>query len=356
MRRRKEDQIGKSCSLQHLRLELTHDCPLNCLHCSSCSDSGSPLQLPEERVIGVIHEFAGMGGKEIAFTGGEPLAYSGLQTVLEYSNSAGFRPVLFTSGVAREGMERRPVSDKELAQLKSLVSRVVFSLYSADEERHDRVTQIKGSFTASLDAIGRCVALGIPTDVHFVPMKINYGDLPGVAQLCHAVGIQSVRILRLVPHGRAKNCVSALLPSVDDYQALSEAVEITRRRYLGLIHVGAAFSSLIPNLSEVCLAATGKVVVTADGSVAPCDGFKNFEPPSPEWSIYHKSLPELHATSPLLCQVRAARNGSIHRDTLSGIPTDRLGCMAQESLAYGFVTCSGLDPSVSQGLQFHAVR
>ena len=342
-----ENQVGKGYNLRHMRVELTHDCPLNCLHCSACSNSGNPLQLPPERVISLINEFIRMGGKEVVITGGEPLVYDGLLAVLESSNSAGLKPILFTSGVTRDGEKYRCINDKELARMKSLLSHVVFSLYSANEEKHNQITQTKGSFTTTLDSIRKSIILGIPTDIHFVPMKVNYADLPRVAELSRALGIQRVRVLRFVPHGRGEKYASDLLPSVNDYRIFSNIVETTRRRYAGLINIGSAFSSLIPNVSNVCLAATGKIVVTADGFVAPCDGFKNFENPSNAWNVYNKSLYEIYADSPFLCQVRAAKKGNTEGKMNNKIPVNRLGCIAQKSRACGSVTSSGPDPCVS---------
>jgi MoaA/NifB/PqqE/SkfB family radical SAM enzyme len=343
----KENQLGQSYNLRHMRVELTHDCPLHCLHCSACSSSGNPLRIPPERVISLINEFIRMGGKEVVITGGEPLIYDGLLEVLKASNSAGIKPILFTSGVIREGKECRCINDEELVRMKSLLSRAVFSLYSADKEKHDHITQTKKSFELTLDSIRKSIILGIPTDIHFVPMRVNYKDLPSLVELSCDLGVQRVRVLRFVPHGRGKNYVSDLLPSVKDYRIFAELVNITRIRYADFINIGAAFSALIPNVSNACSAATSKIVVTADGFVAPCDGFKNFGNSGNTWSIYNKPLYEIYINSPLLCQVRAAGNGNTKEGFTNKIPTKRLGCTAQKSLACGYITNSVIDPCVS---------
>ena len=198
-----------------------------------------------------------------------------------------------------------------------------------------------------MDAIRKSIILGIPTDIHFVPMKVNHEDLPGVVELSHVLGVQNVRVLRFVPHGRGEHYSNYLLPSIKDYRAFAQLVEITRRKYTGFINIGAAFSALIPTVSNACSAATGKIVVTADGLVAPCDGYKNFENPSNAWSVYDKSLHEIYTNSPFLCQVRAARNGNTEGKLNNKVPANRLGCMAQKSRACGSITSSGLDPCVS---------
>jgi len=341
-----EDRIGNGYNLRQIRVELTHDCPLNCLHCSACASNSNPSQLPMERVISVINEFARMGGKEFVITGGEPLVYPGLLKVLESSNTARLKSILYTSGATRERGECVCINDEELVRMKSLLSRIVFSLYSPSEERHNRITQTENSFEITLNAIRKSINLGIPTDIHFVPMKINYGDLPGVAELCYILGVQKIRVLRFVPHGRGKGYANDLLPTVNDYRIFAQLIEMTKRIYPGFLDIGAAFSALISSVSNACSAATGKIVVTADGYIAPCDGFKNFENPSKVWNINKKPLVEIYTYSSLLRLVRMARNGNA-KGELNNILEEKLGCMAQKSLACGSVTCLGLDPCVS---------
>lgn len=226
----------------------------------------------------------------------------------------------------------------------------------ASEEKHNQITQTKNSFAITLDAIGKSIILGIPTDIHFVPTKVNYEDLPDVVELSHVLGIQNIRVLRFVPHGRGGDYASDLLPSVNDYRAFAQLVAITRRKYPGLIHIGAAFSALIPGVSNACSAATGKIVVTADGFVAPCDGFKNFDNPDSAWSVYNRPLHDIYANSPVLCRVRAARNGNTKGRLNNKILATSLGCMAQKSLACGSITSSGLDPCVSIDSRYREAR
>jgi len=338
---------GKGYDLRQIRVELTHDCPLNCLHCSACANGNNPSQLSMECVTRVIRDFARMGGKEVVITGGEPLVYPGLLKVLELSNSVGLKSILYTSGTIRERDERRCICNGELVRIKPLLSRIVFSLYSPNEARHNRITQTRNSFEITINSIKKAINLGILTEVHFVPMKINYEDLPGVAELCNLLGVHKTRVLRFVPHGRGKGYVDDLLPTADDYRIIAQLIEMTNSKYPGLLNIGAAFSALIPDVSNACSAAMGKIVLTADGYIAPCDGFKNFKNPSKVWNVNNKPLPEIYTNSPLLRLVRIAKNGNTNGKLHNVILEEKLGCMAQKSLACGSVTCSGLDPCIS---------
>jgi len=300
-----------------------------------------------ERVISLINEFAEMGGKEVVFTGGEPLVYPGLLRVLESCNTARLESILYTSGTVRGRGECVRINDEELMRMRPLLNRIVFSLYSPSKRRHNQITQHENSFEITLNAARKSIDLGIPTDIHFVPMKINYGDLPNIAELCYALGVQKLRVLRFVPHGRGKGYEDDLLPTVSDYRTFAQLVEMTKRKYPGFLDVGAAFSALISSVSKGCSAAAAKIVVTADGYVAPCDGFKNFENPSKVWNINNKPLAEIYNYSPLLRLVRMVRNGNADGELNNITLEEKLGCMAQKSLACGSVTCLGLDPCVA---------
>lgn len=348
------DKLWNSANLRELRIEVTHDCPLQCLHCSACSSTDNPLQLDSERVIDVIDEFVAMGGKKIVITGGEPLVYADLMKIVAAAKNAGVRPVLFTSGIARDGKERRCISSEEIMQLKPFLSGVVFSMYSTSHEKHEQITQVKNSLTMVFNAVRLAASYEIPTDIHFVPMKINLKDLAGISDFGYKLGVRRVRILRFVPHGRGEEYKGDLLPSVDDYRVFAQTVEIARSRYPHLIDVGAAFNALIPSVSSTCSAATGKIVVTADGFVAPCDGFKNFNNSNSAWSIHTKSLRDIYVNSPFLCQVRVARNGQTRDKSNSQSSFDTSGCMAQKSLASGFITKSGIDPCISDSRRIEA--
>jgi len=295
----------------------------------------------------VINEFVAMGGEKVVITGGEPLVYAGLTGVLRSSKDSGAKPILFTSGITRNGKSCRCISEEEMMRLKPLLSRIVFSVYSASKEKHEQITQVDNSFAMTLDAVRTAVSHGIPTDIHFVPMKINCEDLLGVSDIGYSLGVQIIRVLRFVPHGRAEDYVEDLLPSVEDYRAFAQVVEIARSQYPDFIHVGAAFDGLVPNVSKTCSAAVGKIVVTADGFVAPCDGFKNFDNPGNPWNIKLKSLWDIYANSPLLRRVRAVKNCQGIDKPIVKTSTNWSGCMAQKSLASGYVTKTEPDPCSS---------
>lgn len=316
-----------------LRIEVTRKCPLECLHCSACSNSGNDLQLKTEQIIAAVTDFRSMGGDRVIITGGEPLVHPELMSVLESLNDIGIRPILFTSGITGKSEYCRSLDEVEIKRLRPLLSSIVFSLYGKSASVHEYITQRQYSFAMTLHAIQKAIRLGIPTDIHFVPMKVNYQDLAGIANIARSIGIEKVRVLRFVPHGRAEEYASELLPSEEDYVKFAMITRMARERYPDLLQIGAAFRGIVPDITKTCSAAYDKLVVTADGSVAPCDGFKNLQDSNDNWNINVKSLSEIYASSPLFTSIRAIKTD------LARHGQSCCYCMAQKAVSQASISC-----------------
>jgi MoaA/NifB/PqqE/SkfB family radical SAM enzyme len=341
----RSDSLGASCvstssedfgqspvGPRELRIELTRDCPLRCLHCSVRSEAGNPVHLSAGVAMTVIKDFITMRGEKVILTGGEPLVHPELMRILESASDIGLKPILFSSGITHEAGSYRSASELEILNLKPLISGIVFSLYSGSPPKHEYITQGQYSFSMSLSAIQACVKHDIPTEVHFVPMGINHKDLLDVAHISQILGVKKVHVLRFIPHGRGEEYTDELLPSIEDYAALARVVETAQRLYPGFLDIGAAFRGIVPKVVKTCLAVNEKLVVTADGFVSPCDGFKNLLEDGGNWNIYLKPLREIYEQSPMLKRLRAAKRcGSVNQPTawLSGNCST---CMAQRAM------------------------
>ena len=120
---------------RELRIELTHDCPLRCRHCSACSEAGDSMHLPTEVVITAVKDFLAMGGEKVVLTGGEPLVYPDLMKILDLMNESGVKPIIFTSGITYEIGGYRSAIDLEILRL-SQKNKAFRSGQPLESERH----------------------------------------------------------------------------------------------------------------------------------------------------------------------------------------------------------------------------
>ena len=317
---------------RELRIEITHDCPLRCLHCSTCSEKGDSMHLQPHVILAAVKEFKAMGGEKIILTGGEPVVHPELIKILKLINEIGMRPKLFSSGITHEDGGYRPTSQLEVMRLKPLVSGVVLSLYSDSPVRHERITQTQNSFSMCIDAIRTYIKCGIPTDVHFVPMRPNYEDLLDVAYLANSLGVHKIHVLRFIPHGRGEEYAIELLPSAENFLDFGRKVEMTRKMFPGFLDIGASFQGILPGINKRCSAVTDKLVITADGFVFPCDGFKNLMEHDDDWNINKKPLREIYLHSPMLKCLRAAKKYDIANQSISKMSGNCSSCMAQRAV------------------------
>ncbi len=321
--------------LREMRVELLRGCPLLCAHCSAHAAPAHPLHLPLGRVLDLLDEFAELGGRRVTFTGGEPLTYSGLETVLRRCRERGLAAHLFSSGVVFADGGRQAMSQEMLERLQPYLDGIAYSVYAATPSIHDRITRIVGSHCLTIDAARRTAAAGLEVGFHFPPTQINYLELPAVVELASRMSARRVRILRFVPQGRGRRNGADLALDDAAHRWLRTTVLELRGQYRDVaIHVGSAYGLLNLGGGHSCRACGEQIVVAADGTIAPCSAFGGLHVED-EWAnIMQYPLRTVWARSSYLAQVRR------ELATADGCE----GCLGQKALASGRIDASVPDP------------
>lgn len=184
--------------LLEMKIEVTHACPLTCIHCSSDASPSCVREIGEKDCLCIVAEAAEMGVKEIAFSGGEPLIWLPMMNVLRTASKKGLRVIVYTSGNV-------PDIERVMQVVKACgVSRCVFSLFGASDLAHERITHVRGSFRKTLAAISAARKEGIVAEIHFVPLSENLDELDGVARLARRRKVTRISVLRFVLQGRGQ--------------------------------------------------------------------------------------------------------------------------------------------------------
>jgi len=157
--------------LREFKIEVTYKCNLNCLHCSSDASSFNTLEISKKDCLRILKEAISMGVKQVAFSGGEPLLWTGLEEAINIANNGGLNISIYTSGNVDN------ISSKLININKLGVKKCVFSIFGKSANLHERVTRVSGSFERSIEAIKIAVETGITTELHFVPFSNNYYEL-----------------------------------------------------------------------------------------------------------------------------------------------------------------------------------
>lgn len=319
--------------LKEVKLEVTHRCTLACIHCSSEATPSCSREMPFDKAAHLLDEMLAFGVAEIAFSGGEPLLWPGLNDAVHKCAHGGVPPTIYTSGNV-DGY------DVAMSVLKEHgAGCVIFSLFGADKDAHDRVTRRSGSFDRTLAAIEAAQKASLRTELHFVPMRANYAELRGLIDLARAKGLTRVSVLRFVPQGRG-----AIQPSM----ALTHGQNLELRRMIEAgrdridVRAGSPYNFLLVNESPACYAAIDRLTVGPQFDIYPCDAFKQIKAEelvsTDEFSrLDGWPLEQCWEKSPYLGVVRHYLTTAFEPpcDTCELLKRCLSGCLAQKVIAQG---------------------
>ncbi len=187
--------------LQYLFLELTQRCNLNCLHCGSdCKSTVNKAELTTEswfRIIDYMHQNYGTS-LSFVITGGEPLLHKDLDKIGAYIKQKNMRWGTVTNGMLLD-----------ITRMKALEDAGIYSLtLSVDglEHAHNFLRNSSSAFRKvliALDALGKSQIKFKDAVTCVYPKNLN--ELSQIANLLLSKGINSWRLFRIFPSGRAQN-------------------------------------------------------------------------------------------------------------------------------------------------------
>lgn len=332
--------------LTDLKVEVTRRCPLNCLHCSSDGSANAIRQLNSDLLLRLIREFAQSGGKRISISGGEPLCYESLASVLGTCHKAGLNTSLYSTGLSLHHGTIRPIGRALVRLIKQNEVRFICSLHGACAETHDGLSRAPGSFEATLETIERLIAVDVPVEAHVVPMSVNFHELGAIATLLAPLGISKISWLRFVPQGRGwRN--RKILQLNQAY--LGRLGEVRRGLAESLpqveIRLGSPFNILCPDNPTRCEAGRSILTIRPDGSITPCDAFKWFAMTDPFGSVLSHSLQTVWEESYALNAIRKLHSEHDNSTCASCrlYEVCKSGCPAQKAIAAGKLS-NGPDP------------
>lgn len=256
--------------IRDISFEITQRCLNNCVHCSSCSNSVCKQYIDYETICRTIDDMPQIGVNRVCLSGGEPFLHKDLKNIVDYIKQLGMEVNIYSSGIIEvDGVITHIRMDEFVDLKKRGLSKVMFNLQSYESSRYDVIMGTTGRFDMVKKSIENAIKAGIYTEIHFVPMRINIGDIDGIVELAQEMNVDKVSFLKLVPHGRAEK-------NKDSIQ-LSEEETINLRNKLNEIKSEAIRVGIPLSLdfdSDFCHAASSKLYIKFDGTVYGCEAFK----------------------------------------------------------------------------------
>jgi radical SAM protein with 4Fe4S-binding SPASM domain len=224
--------------------DLLVPCNLRCRHCYL--DFSIKDIMPFNEVCNYLDQLAEHGCPALTFTGGEIFLRKDLMDIVGYASQKGFSILLLTNGNFID--EKRA---DELARL--CVERVQISIYGTTARTHELVTRKAGTFDQSMAAARMLIDRGVRVLLSYFVQHDNVEEAFGFEDFCEAMGAESKFDTKLVPN---RNGSKELLQYAVTMQQMAE---LFRRGIMGY------------ETDFLCTAAVGKVRITANAEVYPCE-------------------------------------------------------------------------------------
>ena len=280
-----ELQIASAMSahrkLYSLVLELTYRCNERCVHCY-CPENRDIPEMPTEVIVRLLQEFQALGGFRLQLTGGEALLRPDILTILRQAKDLGLLVDLISNLTL--------LKPEILAALIDLAPREVgCSVYSADPEIHDRITEKPGSHRQTLAAVRQLRAEGIPVLLKSPLMKETLPGWPALKDLAESLGCGWQCDLSITPRNDGgQNPIDLRSWDQDSIRSLfgSALYHIAAKDEPAGVVRGAS-----PD-AALCGAGSSGLAISPDGTIRPCIGLMDELGRYPEHSleeVWHQS-------------------------------------------------------------------
>jgi len=193
-------------AFSELSIELTHNCSLKCVYCSSDASVDKKTELDADRIISIIDEVKRKYGiTTVSLSGGEALQYSEFDKIYSFLREKGLGIKLYTSGVVldvngRHGHLSRQILEK--IYIDNGNPSVVLNIQGHTPELIEHINGVVGSYSIIEETIRNLQEFGFRYCAHVVPFKYNFRYLFDIYEYCKKRKFHEISFLRFVPQGR----------------------------------------------------------------------------------------------------------------------------------------------------------
>ena len=254
---------------ESIHIDLTTRCPYHCPQCYKGEQADQDI--PFLVLADLIRQAQDLRVFQIAFGGGEPLLYPGLEEAVLKVSRTGMACTITTSGCPLSGHLLKHLKDAGLRHMQ-------ISLNGSKGEIHSRS---RDGFREAITALELLRGSGLSYGVNWVARKDNLADFEDMADMVKTLGAGNLNILRYKPSPVEEYAAQAL--SSEEYQLLAAKI----RRVRGLtVKVDSAYSMLlctlhggaIPEGFSGCGAGRRFFAVSAGGRFHGCSHCEESEP------------------------------------------------------------------------------
>jgi pyrroloquinoline quinone biosynthesis protein E len=249
-----------------LLAELTHRCPLQCLHCSNPLElDRASAELPTEVWLDIFRQASDLGVLQLHLSGGEPTARRDLEILVEGASRVGLYTNLITAGVSLAPERVRRLADAGL-------DHVQISLQDTTNEGTQAISRFRGGLERKLAAASSVREAGISLTINAPVHRLNLDRLSDIIEWAVSVRADRLEVAHVQYHGWALRNRATLMPTRDQVAHSIEIVDAARARLRGVLSIDFVAPDYFAVRPKPCMAGWGRryMVVTPSGKVLPC--------------------------------------------------------------------------------------
>jgi MoaA/NifB/PqqE/SkfB family radical SAM enzyme len=215
-----------------LQLHPTRACNLQCLHCYSSSAPGERQQQDGTLLVQAIGDAATLGYRVVSISGGEPLLYAALPSLLTEARRQGMQATITTNGLL--------LDDRHIQLLQGKVDRLAISL-DGTAERHNSMRNAPRAFETMSRGLEALRSSGIAFGFLFTLTHDSLEDLSWVAEFAAEQGAQLLQVHPLEETGRAQSQLKGQRPTDIDATIAWLLIGRLRQKYKDRLRIHLDF-------------------------------------------------------------------------------------------------------------------
>lgn len=255
-------------SEENLSIEVTTECNNHCRHCFVRANSNEHAELTLETAGNIIREGYELGYRHLHITGGEPLIWDSLLSLLDLAFERGFESVFCnTNGIL--------LTEEKCRILTEYGEKLTLSVsLQGDETAHDRIRG-EGTWKLATGGLRNATDAGIETIVFTTVGKSLVPELPAFVDKTHReYGIETITLIQLIRVRDDFFDLSSELLSPRDFIRLVKTASLLNLYGLSVEILDNPLANVVADITGMKwlprakpLHRTGRIVILADGRI-----------------------------------------------------------------------------------------